>query len=164
MRAKTPNKRFEPTRSKQRAAQTWRWATFMRIAVSIGLGLIICGCADQSDTRPEPQRWQRVSPVSDCVSAARRRGSLEGIPIVLEAKFKAQLLQQLGQNAQILHEPSCWYEISDGELLLVAGSCSCPVDFHFRNVASNWSLIRVEVPQCDVRCEELDSIRIDPTR
>lgn len=134
----------------------------MRITVSIGLVLIICGCAHQPDTQPEPQKWQRVSPLPDCLSDVRYRGPSEDIPIVLGENFKAQLMQQV--PGQDLQEPFCWYETPSGEVLLRAGStCNCPLDFHFLNVASGWSLTRINVFQCDVRCEELDNIRIDPT-
>src|SRR5688572_1568984 len=102
----------------------------MRIAVSLALGLIICGCAHEAEKHPQPQAWQRVPPVPACVSDARYRGPPEGTPIVLELKFKAQLMHQLDQNLQTLHEPYCWYEISGSEVLLVAASmCNCPVDF-----------------------------------
>jgi hypothetical protein len=135
-------------------------ATFMRIAALTGLGLIICGCA-HGPVPQRPERWRQAAPTSACLSDARRREPSEGSPIVLEAKFKAELLRQLEENLQNLHEPFCWYEISPSEVLLAAGStCSCPVDFHFRGVASNWSLSRIEVRACDARCDDLD--RIDP--
>ena|SRR5688572_7468446 len=144
---------------------TYSLATLiMRIAVSLALGLIICGCAHEAEKQQQPQGWQRAPPVPACLSDTRYRGPSEGTPMVLEAKFKAQLLQQLDQNRQTLREPFCWYEISGSEVLLVAASqCNCPVDFYFRSVASNWSLARVEVRLCDTRCDELNNIRIDPS-
>jgi hypothetical protein len=52
-----------------------------------------------------------------------------GRPILLERDFEAHLLEQLTQQA--LHEPLCWYEVSDAQLLLRTGGCNYPVNFTF---------------------------------
>jgi|SRR5882672_6726127 len=138
----------------------------MRYTTALGLALIVCGCAPQTAPQSEPQepqKWQRMAPIPDCLSDIRHREPSEGIPVVLDEKSKARLLEQLDQNLPNLREPFCWYEISSTEVLLRAGStCNCPVDFHYRNLESNWSLTKIDVPQCDVRCEELNNIQIGP--
>ena len=124
----------------------------MRLTVSIALALIVCGCAQRSTVKLDVEGMRRPSPVADCISDLRERGQPTDRPIDLDQKLRADLMAMAGVREQQIQEPLCWYETPSGEVFLRASSiCGSPMEFHFRNVASAWSLARVDVGFCDQR-------------
>ena len=82
--------------------------------------------------------------VGDCSSDFALHGAPTDQPVDLDPTLRARLMKQMG--AQNIQGQPCWYKTTGGEVFAhTHSSCGAPVEFHFQNIASGWTLSRIEI-------------------
>jgi hypothetical protein len=116
----------------------------MRTSTSLTLTLVVLTCGVQVSAQSEAHLWQPdPSPAAECTADDVEGGPPPDQPVLLERQFEAKLMELV--TVQPVREPHCWYEVSSRELLLRMGPCDERVYVHLRNIASGWSMEKVDV-------------------
>jgi hypothetical protein len=101
------------------------------------------GCASPTATPDDAAQWRRVKGMPGCINSESQWDVQDQFSVRLQPEFQAALMEHLKQ--QPLENPHCWYQISNGDLLLRAGSfCGLSQEAQFHRDGSRWALVRVE--------------------
>src|SRR5262245_43518782 len=123
----------------------------MRLAVLLGLAVANVVYSEPATVWLAPD-VRRPPPVADCEADQRLRGQPSDNPFEPDPTLAGTLMKQISEMtpAGNLQEPLCWYRQPNGEVLLRANSiCGGAVEYYFRPVKSEWSMLRVTLYGCD---------------
>lgn len=83
----------------------------------------------------------------NCSSDLAAHGQPADQPMDPDPVLKANLMKQISE--QNIRGQPCWYQTKGGEIYgHFHSSCGSPVNFHFQNSFSGWTLSSVEVRSC----------------
>ena len=124
----------------------------LRIVIWLMITLGGAGCASPTTTPDDAAQWRRVKGIPGCINSESQWDVRDQFSVRLQPEFQAALMEYLKQ--QPLESPHCWYQISNGDLLLRAGSfCGLSQEAQFHRDGSGWALVRVEhiLGQCGTK-------------
>jgi hypothetical protein len=109
-----------------------------RIAPFLTIVVVAFGCTASRAPTSQADGYRRTSTPAGCFEhLSERDRNLE-----LAVELETQLLALLGPGAS---DPTCWYERSEGTLLVtIGGECGPHRRAEFQRVANAWTLAKTE--------------------